>query len=148
MRQEDFLARLGGDEFVILLEDVVSREGAVRVAETTLRQIESITSAGGHPVKISASIGISCAQGRFGVTYSGTALLDEADHAMYKAKQNGKGRIAFADDAPWPVRAVPAEQTAMSPPLPVSPPFPARQHKVALPQRKWSNYTIKKIFFI
>ncbi len=107
LRQEDFLARLGGDEFVILLEDVVSREGAVRVAETTLRQIESITSAGGHPVKISASIGISSAQGRFGVTYSGTALLDEADHAMYKAKQNGKGRIAFADDAPWPVRAVP-----------------------------------------
>lgn len=107
LRQEDFLARLGGDEFVILLEDVASREGAVRVAETTLRQIESITSVGGHPVKISASIGISCAQGRFGVTYSGTALLDEADHAMYKAKQNGKGRVAFADDSPWPVRPAP-----------------------------------------
>jgi diguanylate cyclase (GGDEF)-like protein len=104
LRQEDVFARLGGDEFVVLLEDVKSREGAERVAEVVLAQIETITSAGGHPVKISASIGISSAQGRFGVTYSATALLDEADHAMYQAKQNGKGRIAFSDNSQWGIK--------------------------------------------
>ncbi len=104
LRQEDCFARLGGDEFVVLLEDVSSREGAVRVAEVVLAQIETITSAGGHPVKISASIGISSAQGRFGVTYSATALLDEADHAMYQAKQNGKGRVAFSGNSQWGVK--------------------------------------------
>ena len=36
LRQEDVLARLGGDEFVILLEEVVTREGAMRVAQLTL----------------------------------------------------------------------------------------------------------------
>ena len=106
LRQEDCFARLGGDEFVVLLEDVSSREGAVRVAEVVLGQIEQITSAGGHPVNISASIGISSAQGRFGVTYSATALLDEADHAMYHAKQNGKGRVAFSANSQWGVKEV------------------------------------------
>jgi diguanylate cyclase (GGDEF)-like protein len=54
LRKEDSLARLGGDEFVILLEEVVSREGAMRVAQLTLDQIRGITEAGGHPVRISA----------------------------------------------------------------------------------------------
>jgi diguanylate cyclase (GGDEF)-like protein len=101
LRQEDLLARLGGDEFVILLEEVSTREGAVRVAEEALNQLKQITSVGGHPVTLSGSIGISCAQGRLGVSYSAAALLDEADHAMYRAKQAGKGRICFSDNAQW-----------------------------------------------
>lgn len=99
LRQEDSLARLGGDEFVILLEDASTREGAVRVAQEALRQIESITEVGGNPVKISASIGISSAQGKIGATHSADTLLDEADHAMYQAKQAGKGCIRFNKNA-------------------------------------------------
>lgn len=105
LRQEDSLARMGGDEFVILLEDASTREGAIRVAQEALRQIESVTEVGGHPVKISASIGISSAQGRLGASYSADALLDEADHAMYQAKQAGKGCIRFNPNSQF--RAVP-----------------------------------------
>ena len=84
---------------MILLEDASTREGAVRVAQEALRQIESITEVGGNPVKISASIGISSAQGKIGATHSADTLLDEADHAMYQAKQAGKGCIRFNKNA-------------------------------------------------
>jgi diguanylate cyclase (GGDEF)-like protein len=108
LRKEDSLARLGGDEFVILLEEVVSREGAMRVAQLTLDQISGITEAGGHPVVISASIGISSAHGRAGALRGAGALLAEADQAMYRAKQAGKAGFRFSPKAQWPAPAVTA----------------------------------------
>jgi diguanylate cyclase (GGDEF)-like protein len=107
LRKEDSLARLGGDEFVILLEEVVSREGAMRVAQLTLDQIRGITEAGGHPVRISASIGISSAHGRAGAARGAAALLAEADQAMYAAKQAGKAGFRFSPQAQWPPLPVP-----------------------------------------
>jgi diguanylate cyclase (GGDEF)-like protein len=101
LRAEDALARLGGDEFVILLEEVGSREGALRVAQLALEQINSITQAGGHPVAISASIGIASARGRAGAERGAQALLAEADHAMYQAKQAGKGVFVISPQAQW-----------------------------------------------
>jgi diguanylate cyclase (GGDEF)-like protein len=107
LRKEDSLARLGGDEFVILLEEVVSREGAMRVAQLTLDQIHRITEAGGHPVRISASIGISSAHGRTGAERGAAALLAEADQAMYAAKQAGKSGYRFSPQAQWPDLSAP-----------------------------------------
>jgi diguanylate cyclase (GGDEF)-like protein len=101
LRAEDRLARLGGDEFVILLEEVGSREGALRVAQLALDQVRGITEAGGHPVAISASIGISSARGRAGAARGAQALLAEADQAMYQAKQAGKGVFAISPRAEW-----------------------------------------------
>jgi diguanylate cyclase (GGDEF)-like protein len=101
LRAEDTLARIGGDEFVVLLEEVGSREGALRVAQLALDQIRSITEAGGHPVSISASIGISSARGRKGAQRGAQALLAEADQAMYQAKQAGKGGFAISPRAEW-----------------------------------------------
>ncbi|MDL2358037.1 MAG: diguanylate cyclase, partial [Pseudomonadota bacterium] len=102
LRKEDALARLGGDEFVILLEEVGSREGATRVAQLTLDQIAGIVDAGGKPVSISASIGISSAHGRPGAARGASALLAEADQAMYLAKQAGKAGFRFSAQAQWP----------------------------------------------
>jgi diguanylate cyclase (GGDEF)-like protein len=101
LRLEDTLARLGGDEFVILLEEVNSREGALRVAQEALDQIRSITEANGHPVAISASIGIASALGRAGLERGAQALLADADHAMYQAKQAGKGVFVISPQAVW-----------------------------------------------
>jgi diguanylate cyclase (GGDEF)-like protein len=101
LRAEDALARLGGDEFVILLEEVGSPEGALRVAQATLESIRSVTEANGHPVKISASIGISAARGREGEARGAQALLAEADQAMYDAKQAGKGVFVISPNAEW-----------------------------------------------
>jgi len=101
LRAEDALARLGGDEFVIMLEEVASREGALRVAQLALDQINSITEADGNPVAISASIGISSARGHLGVARGSAALLAEADKAMYEAKQAGKGVFVVSPQAQW-----------------------------------------------
>ena len=101
LRKEDVLARLGGDEFVILLEQVRDREGALRVAELALAEIRAIRDAGGHPVAISASIGISSAVGEEGLMRGAEALLADADQAMYAAKQNGKDGIMVGRLARW-----------------------------------------------
>jgi diguanylate cyclase (GGDEF)-like protein len=101
LRAEDALARLGGDEFVIMLEEVSSREGALRVAELALHEIRGIDEAGGHPVAISASIGIASARGRAGAERGSAALLAEADHAMYQAKEGGKGMFVISPHAQW-----------------------------------------------
>jgi diguanylate cyclase (GGDEF)-like protein len=101
LRQEDVLARLGGDEFVILLEEVRDREGAERVAASALAEIRGIVDAGGHPVSISASIGVSSAHGREGLARGAEALLADADQAMYRAKQDGKDAIRFGEKARW-----------------------------------------------
>lgn len=109
LRKEDVLARLGGDEFVILLEEMRDREGALRVAELVLAEIRAIDDAAGHPVAISASIGISSAVGEEGLRRGAEALLADADQAMYQAKQNGKDGIALGRLARWgaaPVAAV------------------------------------------
>jgi diguanylate cyclase (GGDEF)-like protein len=103
LRAEDALARLGGDEFVIMLEDVASREGALRVAQLALDQIKSVTEADGNPVRISASIGISSARGQVGAARGSAALLAEADKAMYEAKQAGKGVFVVSPQAQWTV---------------------------------------------
>jgi diguanylate cyclase (GGDEF)-like protein len=101
LRAEDALARLGGDEFVILLEEASSPEGALRVAQAALDAIRSVTEANGHPVTISASIGISSARGRAGAARGAQALLAEADEAMYQAKQAGKGVFVVSEQAEW-----------------------------------------------
>ena len=105
LRKEDALARLGGDEFVILLDEVSSREGALRVAELALEQIRSITEAGGHAVRISASIGVSSAIGAEGAARGAAALLADADQAMYQAKESGKNGVVVSANAKWAAAA-------------------------------------------
>ena len=104
LRKEDALARLGGDEFVILLEDVSDCAGAQRVAGCALDQIRTIAQADGHPIAISASIGIASAHGREGAARGAPAVLADADHAMYAAKEAGKNRISLSANAQWGVR--------------------------------------------
>ncbi len=114
LRKEDVLARLGGDEFVILLEEVREREGALRVAELALAEIRAIVDAAGHPVEISASIGVSGAHGPEALARGFEALLADADQAMYQAKQDGKNRICFGKLARWD--GAPARVPAPNPP--------------------------------
>ena len=58
-----------------------------RVARLVLAEIESITEADGHAIRISASIGIASARGQMGAARGQEALLAEADQAMYATKQ-------------------------------------------------------------
>ena len=94
LRDSDVLARQGGDEFLILLTDL--SDDAVRAAEMVgakvLRSLRDPFVVGTAEVRTAASIGISL----FPADAADTeALLRHADAAMYQAKADAGGRLAF-----------------------------------------------------
>jgi diguanylate cyclase (GGDEF)-like protein len=92
IRDGDVLARLGGDEFAVLLEDVEGPLEAEAVARNIGAALQEPFEVGGRPVSVSASIGITIcpADGTDPV-----ALLNNADIAMYRAKEQGRNTAKF-----------------------------------------------------
>ena len=94
-RDEDTAARLGGDEFVVLV-GVVERtvdaaiSGGHALAEALLDRIRKPFTIEGHELTVSASIGVAIFP-LGGETPE--SLLQQADLAMYKAKDNGRSNV-------------------------------------------------------
>jgi diguanylate cyclase (GGDEF)-like protein/PAS domain S-box-containing protein len=91
IRPGDLFGRLGGDEFVIVLPDC-DAEGASRIASGITEALVKPLQLGTRQVPISASMGISI--------YPDNAtdidtLMQQADAAMYKAKQAGRATYRF-----------------------------------------------------
>lgn len=86
VREADSVARLGGDEFAVIL----SRITAVSDAEIVARKILGVMAApftiGIHLCSVGASIGISASSG---LGLDAGSLIQQADAAMYQAKQGG-----------------------------------------------------------
>jgi len=97
-RTSDLIARYGGEEFVALLPDS-DLEGAMTVAEDCL---EAILEADLPHVSsdvlpcITISIGVSAMMPIH--DKSSTMLIEQADIALYQAKQSGRNRICSFDD--------------------------------------------------
>ncbi len=99
VRPGDTIARFGGDEFVVLCEDLpadTASERAIEVAERLIDVVQSPFSCQGQAHFLSTSIGIACSMG---VDARPEALLRDADAAMYRAKERGKGRWEVFDEA-------------------------------------------------
>ncbi len=101
LRDVDMVARLGGDEFIVLLEDITHPEDAARVAEDIVSDLSKpfqlLQNNSAYPeldrkVKIGASIGISLYPQHGDNPES---LLDNADIALYRAKDEGRGCFAY-----------------------------------------------------
>jgi diguanylate cyclase (GGDEF)-like protein/PAS domain S-box-containing protein len=88
VRPGDTLSRFGGDEFVVLLEGVASPDEAGDVAGAILESLrDPITLRDGHEVMATVSIGIALSD----EDTSRDDLLQNADMAMYRAKERGRG---------------------------------------------------------
>jgi len=105
IRKEDTFARLRGDEFVILMNEVTVLHGAMRLAGAVLKELHGMREIDGNAICLSASIGIASASSETGAMSSPEALLSHADHAMYRAKQQGKGCYRLSSESDLPAEA-------------------------------------------
>jgi diguanylate cyclase (GGDEF)-like protein len=88
----DIIARLGGDEFAIVQMSVDQPVGATTLAARLIREISETYVVQGHQIVIGASVGIAVAPN------DGTdpdRLLKNADLALYRAKEDGRGTYRF-----------------------------------------------------
>ena len=88
LRSIDTVARLGGDEFVILLEELEDTNFTASVAQRLIEQLELPFMIDNREIFLGLSIGIILD----GSDYSSPGLImRDADTAMYRAKELGKG---------------------------------------------------------
>jgi len=99
VRGHDLVARYGGEEFAIVLIDT-SQDMAQEVAHRLIAAIEHLQIA--HPAcplgRLSISIGLAAQTERTPI--DPVSMLAEADHALYRAKRNGRNRLEIAGDDP------------------------------------------------
>ena len=92
VREGDLIARLGGDEFAVLLEDIEGPLEVEAVASNIGAAFQEPFDVGGRQVSVTASVGITVCP------VDGTepvALLNNADIAMYQAKDRGRNTFKF-----------------------------------------------------
>jgi diguanylate cyclase (GGDEF)-like protein/PAS domain S-box-containing protein len=97
LRPEDTVARFGGDEFTVLCESIGGVLEAVGVADRLQREIAQPLRAGGAELRLSASVGIALVEP--GDDADCTRLVEDADAAMYRAKERGGARTELFDVA-------------------------------------------------
>ena len=89
LRGRDTIARLGGDEFVVILDGLAGRDEALRICERIQEALEGVFRLDEREVFTSVSIGVVYGDPMY---ESAEELLRDADTAMYRAKERGRGR--------------------------------------------------------
>jgi diguanylate cyclase len=87
VRDCDTLARLGGDEFALVASGLKNAEEASVVSARILTSLETPFDLGGHPVRVTASIGVTIYPNDGGDMSS---LQQNADAAMYESKRRAR----------------------------------------------------------
>lgn len=91
-RETDVLARLGGDEFAILQPDAAEPAVASTLAARIVKEISRAYSIGGQELRIGVSVGIAPWSAEVA---DPEQLLAQADRALYRAKEDGRGVYRF-----------------------------------------------------
>jgi diguanylate cyclase (GGDEF)-like protein len=91
-RDGDAVARLGGDEFAVLTNRLDNATDAAVIAARIVKGMSEPFDVDGRQISIGASIGIAVAPGD-GTTAE--SLLKNADLALYRAKNDGRGAYHF-----------------------------------------------------
>ena len=94
-RAQDVLGRYGGEEFMLLLPgtDVA---GAQQLAQQLRQAVQAAPADwAGQQIAVTVSVGIAAV--RAGQSRNWETLLQAADQALYRAKDNGRNRVEVAD---------------------------------------------------
>ena len=89
IRTEDSLARLGADEFALLLEDIGDATTLRRLLERIHRALDEPFLTGDHEIFVTVSIGVAVSSDTY---WQPGEMLRDADTAMHRAKESGRGR--------------------------------------------------------
>jgi diguanylate cyclase (GGDEF)-like protein len=95
VRPGDTVGRLGGDEFVVVCEGVADGPGAAAVAARLVAAFHEPFVLATEHHHLTASVGIALADD---ATETPGELLRNADAAMYRAKERGRGRFEMFDE--------------------------------------------------
>jgi len=113
MAANDLFARIGGDEFACLLPGA-SMTRALQIAEAVRREFDALR-VEGLTTRPTVSVGVAMASDQ-GQTL--VSLLANADRALYRAKADGRNRVA-------PAPLVLVERTSSEPAPLLAPALPA-----------------------
>lgn len=96
LRPGDLLGRLGGEEFAVFLTSV-EIDAARDIAENIRREVERARFV---PGKLRHQLSISIGGAAFVGPLAYATLFQLADEQLYRAKQTGRNRVAFAEPRP------------------------------------------------
>lgn len=93
LRELDTIGRVGGEEFAVLLPQTDS-EHALEVAERLRKSVADVEVVldQGLPLRITISIGVTTLAG---ISSNIDTLLNQADQALYRAKNTGRNRVCI-----------------------------------------------------
>jgi diguanylate cyclase (GGDEF)-like protein len=94
IKDGDTVARLGGDEFTVILRNVSAPDAASSVAGRIIESLQLPVNIAGRDCYVCASIGITLFPDDATTIED---LMRNADTAMYRAKDLGRGRMMFFD---------------------------------------------------
>jgi diguanylate cyclase (GGDEF)-like protein/PAS domain S-box-containing protein len=101
LRPGDTVSRFGGDEFVILCEDCAGVDDAVQIATRVDEAVSKAFTLDGSEVFVGVSIGIAMTGPGAGPVRDPESLIRDADAAMYRAKELGRGRYQVFERGIW-----------------------------------------------
>lgn len=94
IRAQDIVGRYGGEEFLVVLCDT-TLQGAQQLAEQ-LREAVQASRCAWNGERLAVTVSVGAFGGRLEPGDSWDQLIDAADQALYRAKQNGRNRVELA----------------------------------------------------
>jgi|GEM_PF-173457 len=111
VRDTDIVARYGGEEFAIVSPNTRLEEAA-RLAERIRSTLPDRVQLPRLPdLRVTGSIGVSATED--GAVHSVRDLIDRADHALYRAKRQGRNCVVRSDETDPPPGALGVERSEL-----------------------------------